>query len=91
MEEMKRRGRPARGEETNPQSTLCTIKDSSIEPFYIVKDASNFTVIEKSIATRGFGGKESSGKEIEKTVGHYSSFSKCLKPHCKGKILPKPG
>jgi hypothetical protein len=91
MEEMKRRGRPARGEETNPQSTLCTIKDSSIEPFYIVKDASNFTVIEKSIATRGFGGKESSGKEIEKTVGHYSSFSNALNRIAKEKFYQNQG
>ena len=90
MEETKRRGRPVR-DENDTQSNLCTIKDSSIEPFYIVKDASNFTVMEKSIATRGFGGKKSSGKEIEKIVGHYSSFSNALNRIAKEKFYQNQG
>jgi len=57
---------------------LCTIKDPLMEPFYIVKDATNFTVIEKSISTRGFGGKAATGKEQEKVIGYYTSFSNAL-------------
>lgn len=91
MQETKRRGRPARGEETDPQSNLCTIKDPSMEPFYIVKDSTNFTVIEKSIATRGFGGKQSSGKEIEKTLGHYSNFKNALNRIAKEKFYQNQG
>lgn len=85
MEETKRRGRPAR-DENDTQSNLCTIKDPSMEPFYIVKDSTNFTVIEKSIATRGFGGKKASGKETEKVVGYYSSFKNALNRVAKEKF-----
>ena len=91
MQETKRRGRPARGEEVDPQSTLCTIKDPLMEPFYIVKDAANFTVIEKSISTRGFGGKAATGKEQEKVVGYYTSFSNALNKISKEKFYQNQG
>lgn len=92
MQETKtRRGRPARGENVDPQSTLCTIKDPTMEPFYIVKDATNFTVIEKSVSTRGFGGKAATGKEQEKVVGYYSSFSNALNCIAKQKFLVNQG
>ena len=92
MEETKtRRGRPARGENHDPQSSLCTIKDPSMEPFYIVKDATNFTVIEKSITTRGFGGKAATGKEQEKVVGYYTSFSNALNCIAKQKFYQNQG
>lgn len=91
MQETKRRGRPARGEEVDPQSTLCTIKDPLMEPFYIVKDSTNFTVIEKSISTRGFGGKEATGKEQEKVVGYYTSFSNALNKISKEKFYQNQG
>jgi hypothetical protein len=85
MQETKRRGRPVR-DENDTQSNLCTIKDPSMEPFYIVKDATNFTVIEKSISTRGFAGKESTGKETEKTLGYYTSFKNALNRVAKEKF-----
>ena len=91
MQETKRRGRPARGESIDPQSTLCTIKDPLMEPFYIVKDATNFTVIEKSISTRGFGGKEATGKEQEKVIGYYTSFSNALNKISKEKFYQNQG
>ena len=91
MEETKRRGRPSRGENIDPQSSLCTIKDPVMEPFYIVKDAANFTVMEKSISTRGFGGKEASGKEQEKVIGYYSSFSNALNAIAKQKFYQNQG
>jgi hypothetical protein len=91
MQETKRRGRPARGEEIDPQSSLCTIKDPLMEPFYIVKDSTNFTVIEKSTSTRGFGGKAATGKEQEKVVGYYTSFSNALNKISKEKFYQNQG
>jgi len=85
MEEVKRRGRPAR-DENDTQSNLCTIRDVAIEPFYIVKDSSNFTVMEKSITTRGFGNTKASGKEQEKVVGHYTSFTNAINRIAKEKF-----
>ena len=76
-ESIKKKGRPSRNE-TDPQSSLCKISDPLMEPFYIEKDSNNFTVMEKSIATRGFGGGEASGKELIKVVGYYTSFSNAL-------------
>jgi hypothetical protein len=90
MEETKRRGRPAR-DENDIQSNLCTIKDPSMEPFYIVKDASNFTVMETSVATRGFGGKKASGKENEKIVGYYTSFGNAINRISKEKFYQNQG
>jgi len=90
MQETKRRGRPAR-DENDTQSNLCTIKDPSMDPFYIVKDATNFTVIEKSIATRGFAGKKASGKESEKIIGYYSSFGNAVNRVAKEKFYQNEG
>ena len=85
MEEVKRRGRPAR-DENDTQSNLCTIKDPAMEPFYIVKDSSNFSVVERSTSTRGFAGKEATGKETEKVVGYYTSFKNALNRVAKEKF-----
>jgi len=90
MQETKRRGRPAR-DENDTQSNLCTIKDPSMEPFYIVKDATNFTVMEKSVATRGFGGGKASGKETEKVLGYYSNFANALNRISKEKFYQNQG
>ena len=90
MEETKSKGRPPKGE-NSPQSNLCTIRDPAIEPFYIVKDTTNFTVMEKSIATRGFGGKKASGKETEKVVGYYSNFANALNRISKEKFYQNQG
>jgi len=85
MEEVKRRGRPAR-DENDTQSNLCTIRDKAIEPFFIIKDSSNFTVMEKSTTTRGFGNIKASGKEQEKVVGHYTSFTNAINRIAKEKF-----
>jgi hypothetical protein len=90
MQETKSKGRPAR-DENDTQSNHCTIKDPLIEPYYIVKDSSNFTVIEKSISTRGFGGKSATGKEQEKIVGYYTSFSNALNRIAKEKFYQNQG
>ena len=91
VEEKKRKGRPSRTDQPDPQSTLCTIKDPAMDPFYIVKDASNFTVMEKSTASRGFGGKEPSGKETENVIGYYSSFTNALNKVAKEKFYKNKG
>jgi hypothetical protein len=86
VEETKRRGRPASSGEVDPQSSICTIKDPSMEPFYIIKDPSNFIVMEKSKSTRGFGGKAATGKEQENVIGYYSNFSNALNRIAKEKF-----
>jgi hypothetical protein len=90
MEEVKRRGRPAR-DENDTQSNLSTIKDPLMDPFYIVKDPYNFTVMEKSISTRGFAGKKATGKEKEKVIGYYTSFKNALKRISKEKFYSNQG
>jgi hypothetical protein len=90
-EEKKPKGRPSRTDQIDPQSTSCIIRDPQMEPFYVVKDASNFTVIEKSTATRGFGGKKATGKEQENVIGYYSSFSNALNRIAKEKFYKNKG
>lgn len=77
MVETKRRGRPSK-DTSDSNSNVYTIKDPLMEPFHIVKDPSNFTVIETSISTRGFAGRKATGKENEKTVGYFTSFKHAL-------------
>jgi hypothetical protein len=90
MKETKSKGRPAK-DENDTQSNYCTIKDPAIEPFYIVKDASNFTVIEKKIAEKGFRGAEASGKERENVIGYYTSFKNALGRIAKEKFYQNQG
>jgi hypothetical protein len=90
MQETKSKGRPVR-DENDTQSNACTIRDPAMEPFYVVKDATNFTVMERSIATRGFGGKKASGKETEKVVGYYSNFTNAINRIAKEKFYQNQG
>jgi len=90
MEEIKRKGRPKKGESEN-FTTQCIIKDPLMEPFYIKKDASNFEVIEVSISTRGFKGGKTEPKEVEKTVGYYTSFKNALNCVAKHKFYENEG
>jgi hypothetical protein len=90
MEEKQRRGRPAR-DENDTQSSYCIIKDPLIEPYYIVKDSSNFTVMETKIAERGFGKNTASGKEREITLGYYTSFANALNRISKEKFYQNQG
>lgn len=85
MEEVKKKGRPS-ADHNDPQSNVYVILDPLMDPFYIQKDSSNFTVMEKTTATRGFGGKEASGKESEKAVGYYTSFKNALNRVAKEKF-----
>lgn len=87
---IKRKGRPVK-DINDPQSTSCIIKDDAMEPFYIIKDATNFTVVEKSLTTRGFGGKKSLNREQEKTIGYYTTFSNALNSIAKQKFYQNKG
>jgi len=94
MEETtKRKGRPARTEDTETPtvSTSCVIRDPLMEPFYIEKDASTFTVVEKTTAKRGFRGQEASGKEKENVIGYYSNFRNALNAVAKQKFHTNTG
>ena len=88
----KRKGRQARdANSVDVQSNVCTITDEAIEPFYISKDNSNFTVIEKTTAKRGFRGAEASGKETENVIGYYSNFRNALNAIAKQKFYVNKG
>jgi len=90
MPKTTKRGRPSKDTQTQNLS-YCIIKDPLMEPFHISKDATNFTVIEKSISTRGFAGRKATGKEVEKTVGYYSSFRNALNRIAKEKFYNNSG
>jgi len=85
MPKIQSRGRPSK-DSNSSKPNYCIIKDPLIEPFYISKDATNFTVLEKTISTKGFAGRKATGKEIEKTVGYYSSFKNALNRIAKEKF-----
>ena len=85
MSETPKRGRPSK-DSSNPNPDYCTIKDPTMEPFFIVKDATNFTVMERTTSTRGFAGKKATGKEVEKVVAYYTSFKNALNKISKEKF-----
>lgn len=88
----KRKGRPARDtNNVDTQSNVCIITDPAMEPFYISKDNSNFTVIEKTTVKRGFRGAVASGKETENVIGYYSSFKNALNAIAKQKFYVNKG
>ena len=77
MPKIKKRGRPSKDTQSQ-DSNYCVIKDPLMEPFYVQKDRYNYTVIEKTISTRGFAGKKATGKEVEKVIGYYSNYANAL-------------
>jgi hypothetical protein len=71
----------------------CTIiKDPEIEPFFISKDAYCYTVMEvitpdkKNLGRFGNKGNKNEGKNYEKSIGHYSTFSSALRGIAKHKV-----
>lgn len=76
MTEKKHRGRPK--SDGTEFTTHCTITDPLMHPFYIKRDSYNFEVIEISTSTRGFKGKKVAPKEVENTIGYYTSFKGAL-------------
>lgn len=61
-----------------------TIKDPSLEPFFITRDQHCYTVVEtitpeeKNIGRFKKKNNGNEGKKYEKPIGHYSTFSKAL-------------
>jgi len=90
MTEIKRRGRPSK-DENSPDSSTCIIRDPLMEPFYIKKDSNCYTLIEKVVSTRGFAGKEATGKTVEKTIGYYTQFRNALKVAAREKFYKTQG
>ena len=90
MTEIKRRGRPSK-DNNAPNSFDCIINDPLMEPFYIKKDSNCYTLIEKSISTRGFAGKEATGKEVEKIIGYYTQFKNALRVVAREKFYRNKG
>ena len=80
MPKTTKRGRPSKDTQIQ-SSSYCIIKDPLMEPFYISKDATNFTVI----------GRKATGKEVEKIIGYYSSFKNALNRIAKEKFYNNPG
>ena len=87
MEQKQRRGRP-KGGSSNPTAE-CIIKDPIMEPFYIKKDSKNFEVIQFLTSTRGFKGQQTAEKEVEKTIGYYTSFKNALECVARHKFYEK--
>ena len=90
MTKIKRRGRPSK-DENSPDSSVCIIKDPLMEPFYIKKDSSCYTLIEKVVSTRGFAGKEATGKTVEKIIGYYTKFQNALRVVAREKFYKTRG
>lgn len=90
MSKTQNRGRPSKDNDS-PNSNYCIIRDPLMEPFYISKDATNFTVLEKTTSTRGFAGRKATGKEVEKTIGYYSNFKNALNRIAKEKFHKNKG
>lgn len=65
------------------------IRDPELEPFYIEKDATNYSVYETRISNRGMKGKIVKPREINALVGHYTSFQNALRRICKEKFHSK--
>jgi hypothetical protein len=70
---------------------VCIITDPAMDPFYISKDNSNFTVIEKTTVKRGFRGAVASGKDTENVIGYYSNFRNALNAVAKQKFHTNTG
>lgn len=87
-EEKKKRGRPSKDADN---SVYLIIKDPLMEPYYIQKDATNFTVIEKVTPTKGFAGAEAKNKELERPIGYYTSFKNALYKISKEKFSTHSG
>ena len=89
---IKRKGRSTYdANNVDTQPNMCIITDPAMEPFYISKDNSNFTVIERTTAKRGFAGKEASGRETENVIGYYSNFKNALNAVAKQKFYVNKG
>ena len=63
-----------------------TIKDESLEPFYIQKDQYCYTVFENVTPTGKGARKSKNGDDYTKSHGHYGNFGSAVKAICKHKL-----
>jgi hypothetical protein len=63
-----------------------TIKDESLEPFYIQKDQYCYTVFENVTPTGRGARKSKNGDDYTKSHGHYGNFGSAVKAICKHKL-----
>jgi hypothetical protein len=79
-------------EEKEALSSMTLIKDPLIEPYFIGKDSSSYTVYESmKIGVNNKGrGKKTRTKEGIKPISFHSNFSSCLSSIAKLKISNKP-
>jgi hypothetical protein len=79
-------------EEKEALSSMTLIKDPLIEPYFIGKDASSYTVYENmKIGANSKGrGRKTRTKEGIKPISYHSDFGSCLASIAKLKINNKP-
>lgn len=62
------------------------IKDPKLEPFFIIRDKYNYSVMELITPQEKYLEKGSEGKPYEKAIGHYSSLAGALKKIARFKL-----
>lgn len=62
------------------------IKDPELEPFFIVRDKYNYSVMETIVPQKRYLEPGSEGKPYEKAIGHYSSLAGALKKIARFKL-----
>jgi hypothetical protein len=79
-------------EEKEALSSMTLIKDPCIEPYFIGKDASSYTVYESmKVGANGKGrGRKTRTKEGIKPISFHSNFASCLASIAKLKIDNRP-
>ena len=70
-------------------SSITTIRDPRIEPYFIGKDAYCYTVYQTITPDTRYTENNKPGKEYTKALGHYSSFGNCLKTIARNKVNDK--
>lgn len=63
-----------------------TIKDESLEPFFIQKDQHCYTVFENVEPQGKRAIKSKTGKVYTKSLGHFGNFGAAVKAICKEKL-----
>ena len=78
---VRKRGRQPKNQEQSQDELLNSkskITDPVLEPFYIIKDSYNFTVMEVITPERGFGSGDVVKKDKIQVVGYFTKFQNAL-------------
>jgi len=68
---------------------MTTIRDKSLEPYFIGKDTYCYTAYEVITPQKKYLTKGSKGEKYEKPIGHYSDFGSALLAIKKAKLNDK--